>query len=328
MKTYAIYTWICSKIYYAGSIKNQSASNGFYNILNNRESTNRGFADLLEAMLESQGIPAIITTVYAQNAKNNLISPVTNYVQYAVEAYVNGRWMIMFPYLDHNMEIVDGKRVCARPRAYSYFDMTMQAYSANFSLNGRRTEKAQNIPSDWALEEVVAASAVDIVPVKVHTNYRDSITRSEFCSLIMQMLRVKHNVNDVKALLAIYSTDYKENFYDTDSEDVNGAYLLGIVSGRGDGIFDPYNTLSRQEAAVMLANTAKFLGLSPSTSMNISDLNSADSWAKESIKTVTGLVSSTGKTVMNGVDLTRFSPKTKYTKEQSILTVYRLFMCK
>lgn len=326
-KAYAIYTWICTKIYYDSGNKNQTASNGFYNILNSRESTNRGFADILEAMLESQGIPAIITTVYAQNVKHNITSPVTNYVQYAVEAYIDGRWVIMVPYLDHSMEIVNGERICAKPKAFSYFDITMQTYSANFSLAGRRTEKAQNIPSDWALDEVLLASAADIVPVKVHQNYRESITRAEFCSLIMQMLRVKHGVNDVKALLAIYSTDYKENFYDTDSEDVNGAYLLGIVNGRGVGTFDPYNTLTRQEAAVMLSNTAKFLGLAPSTSMNISDLSSADSWAQDAIKTVTGLVSTTGKTVMNGVDLTRFAPKDRYTREQSILTVYRLFMC-
>lgn len=329
-KAYTIYTWVCKNIAYNRDYAdNKSTYNpvSLYDIFTNKLASVRGMSDILEALLEAAGIPAIITTFDAHNAEYVLAGKEAEYSQYGVEAYVNGRWIVMFPFLDHNAELIDGKTVITRPRAYSYFDLTMQALSANFYVYSRRTEQAQNIPSDWAIPEVLAANAEDIVPDIIQSSYKNSITRSEFCALIMQMLRVKHGVNDVKALLAIYSTDYSENFYDTDSENVNGAYLLGIVSGRGDGMFDPYSTLTRQEAAVMLANTARFLGLAPSTKMNISDLSSADSWAHDAIKTVTGLVASTGKTVMNGVDLTCFGPKDKYTREQSILTVYRLFMC-
>ncbi len=329
-KAFAIYTWVCQNIAYNKDYTNKKTGlnpTSVNDIFSNKLASNRGMSDILEAFLEAAGIPAIITTFHSQKAEEILSGIAPKYVQYGVEAYVDGRWIVMFPWLDHRIELSDGKRVAYRPRAYYYFDVSMHALSANFSVQSRRTEQTQNIPSDWAIPEVLAANAQWIVPDIIQYNYRDSITRAEFCTLIMQMLRVKHNVNDVKELLAIYAIDYSENFYDTDSVDVNGAYLLGIVNGRGEGTFDPYSTLTRQEAAVMLANTAKFLGLAPSSKMDISDMDDADSWAHESIRTVTGLVSGTGKPVMNGVDLTRFSPKTKYTREQSILTVYRLFMC-
>ncbi len=213
----------------------------------------------------------------------------------------------------------------------SYFDPykivsndTLSAYlpTARLSLTGA----FRNIPSTWAQGEVADADNIHIIPASLRYDYREKITREEFCELIMQMLCNVNGVSDGKALLAAKSIKFEDNFTDTDNEDVIAANLLGILNGRGNGIFDPSSGITRQEAAVMLANTAKLLGIKTGTAPTFKDSDKMASWAADAIKTVTAIKASTGSNVMGGVGNDMFDPTGAYTREQSILTVYRLFM--
>ena len=113
------------------------------------------------------------------------------------------------------------------------------------------------------------------------------------------------------------------SFPDTDSANVIAAAKLGIVNGRSSGAFDPTANITRQEAAKMLALAAKVLGADITASeVAFADADDIYAWAKEFIYYVNTIG------VMNGTSTTtppNFSPLRTYTREQSILTVYRLF---
>jgi len=144
----------------------------------------------------------------------------------------------------------------------------------------------------------------------------------------MQMINEIEGAASSRMLLQAKGIEYVDNFIDTDNPDIIAANLLGILNGRGNGIFDPNSGITRQEAAVMLANAAKVMGIKAGTAPTFKDMDKAASWAQDAIKTVTAIKASTGNNVMNGTGNDQFSPLATYTREQSILTVYRLFMAK
>jgi len=191
--------------------------------------------------------------------------------------------------------------------------------------NAEPPKKAETTPSDWATAEVNAATEADIVPKALKRNYTDKITRSEFCTLIMTMINKVSGVESSRELLTKYGIEYVDSFTDTDSADVVAASLMGIVNGRGNGIFDPHSGITRQEAAKMLASASVLLGIKAGTAPEFADIDKAASWAVDSVKTTASIVSKSGKNVMGGVGSGMFDPLGAYTKEQSILTVYRLY---
>ncbi len=191
--------------------------------------------------------------------------------------------------------------------------------------NAVAPKKASNTPSSWAEAEVTAAIEAGIFPWSMRSDYTDTVTRREFCTLIMAMINKVAGVSDSRELLDSMGIAYVDSFTDTDSADVIAANLLGIVNGRGNGIFDPMSGITRQEAAKMLASAAAVLGIKAGTAPEFKDMDKAADWAVESINTTASIVSASGKNVMGGVGDGMFSPLGAYTREQSVLTVYRLF---
>ena len=183
-------------------------------------------------------------------------------------------------------------------------------------------------PSSWAAAEVNAALAADIVPASLKSAYQNGITRAEFCTLIMTMLNKVNGTADSKALVEKLGKTYADNFTDTDNADIICANLIGIVNGRGNGIFDPTAGITRQEAAVMLANASKVLGITAGTAPAFTDIGEAGTWAHDAIGTVASIIAGNGSAVMGGTGNGGFSPLGTYTREQSIMTVYRLFTAK
>lgn len=109
-------------------------------------------------------------------------------------------------------------------------------------------------------------------------------------------------------------------FKDTNDYDVIAAQALNIINGRGDGEFDPMNTISRQESAALLMRTGKFLGDKSKVEANkFRDQKDIYPYAKEAVN----YVSSVG--VMQGIEGNKFAPHSNYTREQAYMTIYRLF---
>ena len=79
----------------------------------------------------------------------------------------------------------------------------------------------------------------------------------------------------------------------------------------------------------MLARAAKAAGIiSPnSEAVFFVDSDKFGSWAADSIAFITALSGSSGTRVMGGTGNNRFSPLDTYTREQSIMSVLRLYEC-
>jgi len=167
---------------------------------------------------------------------------------------------------------------------------------------------ASNAPSSWAAEQVNAAIAQGLVPANLQANYTQAITRAEFCALAVALYET------VKGEIA-----GRVNFTDTSDINVQKAASVGIVNGVGNNRFDPHATLTREMAAVMLANLAKAIGKPfPNLTARFADIGTAASWALDGI----GGVQAAG--IMSGTGDNRFSPKQPYTREQSIVTILRV----
>jgi len=174
------------------------------------------------------------------------------------------------------------------------------------ALNSYRT------PSSWAKETVDAAIAVDLVPEQLQCAYTTPITRAEFCELAT-LLYEEISGKEI--------TD-RMSFNDTDNESVEKMGALGIVNGVDleAGLFSPDAPLTREAAATILIRLATKLGYeAPDAAPTFADNNAISSWAKTQV----GQAQAAG--IMNGKDGNRFAPKESYTREQSILTIMRIY---
>jgi hypothetical protein len=182
-------------------------------------------------------------------------------------------------------------------------------------------------PSSWAREEVTLALDAGLVPETFYGSYTQNITRLDFCRLAVSLLEQKTGkaIGDIlseKGAVLNYGA-----FTDTFDQNVLAAYALGIVGGRGGGIFDGAAAITREEAAKMLHNLALVLDIQASgASPAFLDDGAFSSWAADSIFFVTAASDKvSGKTVMGSVGGGRFDPKGMYTFQQSYITMLRLF---
>ena len=184
-----------------------------------------------------------------------------------------------------------------------------------------------DVPSDWAQEEVALAVEAGLVPDALQRGYTENITRLDFCRLVITLIERKtgKSIDEVLAGRGL-KLDYSA-FTDTKDKSVLAAFALGIVSGRGGGVFDGASGIVREEAAKMLANAAAVLGINPNAApVAFSDAGSFSAWAVDAIAFVSSTVDKvSGKPVMGGVGEGLFSPRGSYTRQQAFITMLRLY---
>ena len=177
--------------------------------------------------------------------------------------------------------------------------------------------------SSWA--EQYLADAKDtyeiLVPELIDCDYRESITRAEFCVLLYETIsyirEIDSRYNHKKA--QPMPEGEEDPFTDMSDSRVNALYVAGIVQGVGSGLFSSDAPLTRQEAATFLARSAAYCGLQTfSWETEFSDEAAIASWAAEAVDTVCGMG------VMNGMGNGAFFPQGVYTREQAIATAVRL----
>ena len=95
---------------------------------------------------------------------------------------------------------------------------------------------------------------------------------------------------------------------------------LGVVTGVGEGRFNPDGTLTREQAATMLSRLAAAMG-SPLTAQapTFADSAAISTWALDAV----GQMQGSG--IMGGVGDNAFDPQGSYSREQSMLTMLRLY---
>jgi len=167
----------------------------------------------------------------------------------------------------------------------------------------------QNRPSSWAEEHILVELDRGYVPVTLQYDYTKPITRAEFCALAVNLYE------------AVMQSDIegRKEFTDTDDVYVEKAAYIGLVKGVGDNKFDPESQLTREMAAVLLANLADAIGYPlPQHTTTFDDADTASDWAIDAIGSVQIAE------IMHGTGDNMFSPKAPFTREQSIITVGRL----
>lgn len=170
--------------------------------------------------------------------------------------------------------------------------------------------------SEWAMNDYSSASERGLIPLSVAVNnLTDNVTRSEFCNLAINMYDT------------IYTGSVK--LFDCPFEDCNDdfivkAYSLGIVRGKSETEFCPFDPITRQEMAKILVNTLETAGKSLTVSSKkdekaygYADFSAIDSWA------VLDFVKVIKYGLMSGMSETELCPHANATREQAVAIISR-----
>ena len=169
-------------------------------------------------------------------------------------------------------------------------------------------------PSQWAKNDLITAMDMGLVPsdLKNSSNITVPIQRESFCELAAHMLKYLTKLPDTPSSV----------FTDTDNMSILQLADLNIINGYEDGTFRPEALISRSEAAVILSRMMDYFKIyTTEMYFDYSDSSEIGDWAMSGVQAV----SNAG--IMNGTGDNCFSPIGYYTREQSIVTILRLFNC-
>ncbi len=255
------------------------------------------------------------------------------------------------PNADGTNRVVGSEKLSKR--AYFPGEMAGVIYSPDDSVvieeNGRfgleKYDVALNLPdaslvSPWAYNVVTGAIKAGLVPNGLQNQYKKNISRLDFANLLAQVIEniTGQSLEDyVKEKtgreLALFQLD--DPFIDTTEKNIIAANMLGIINGIGNSRFAPEADITRQDAATLLVRTylvltAKKGDKIPEVVTNADfssykkiaesykDKNQMKDYAMGGIGYVTALG------LMNGTGNNNFSPLSNYSREQAIVTLYRL----
>jgi len=173
----------------------------------------------------------------------------------------------------------------------------------------------QNNPSSWATESITLANSKGLLVKEVIDDYQASITREEFVTLVMNFYDVVLGFPESEAA--------QDVFNDTNNPTILRAYDLGIISGRGPGVFAPYDNVTREELCVILDKAMKIMNrelITKTTYKNFTDKGEISSWASDAVEKMTNQYD-----ILSGVGGDVFSPKGNTTKEQAIIVIRKMF---
>ncbi len=175
--------------------------------------------------------------------------------------------------------------------------------------------------SEWAQEYIKKALALGITHRPYGGDLRLPIERGDFAEKAASLVAIEFGSNlecyrDIMCYRGQVANG--EPLYLT-ALDV--AKNLGIIQGRGDGNWDEYSSITRQEAAVMLARTYRaYGGKVPKTltALTFTDRDDIADWAMADVQLMNHLG------IMTGIEDNRFDPMGSYTSEQCLVTLLRL----
>lgn len=174
-----------------------------------------------------------------------------------------------------------------------------------------------DIESHWAKGFIKSMASKHVIDGYVDGSFKpnNNITRAEFTKLVVEALG-----------LDLVNTP--SSFEDVDQKAWHSKYIAtaekaGLVSGRGDGTFNPNGIITRSEMAVILANALADVELTNAEATSIlgkfKDTSDIPSWAR-------GSVAKTAKTgLIIGTPEGKFEPLGNTDRGQSATVIYKLF---
>lgn len=170
-----------------------------------------------------------------------------------------------------------------------------------------------NTASSYAVESINRAFSLGIIPQALQGKYSESITRAEFCALAAALIET----------LTTKEITASKTFDDTKDVSVQKIGGLEIIYGTGGNNFSPDELITRADAAVILERVSrKGLGkvLPEGQNVTFTDITLV-SYAEKAIRQMRGI--SPG--IMSGKDSSKFDPTGNYTREESIITMLKLW---
>ena len=165
-------------------------------------------------------------------------------------------------------------------------------------------------PSEWARVNIERAIENELVPKWNQIDYRGDITRLEVCQLVDNFLEIKGTKS--KSI---------ENYHFADTFDpaVENLYSLGVINGKSETEFCPYDYITREEAAKILSGLCDVAGIEKNgTGADYADKDKISDWAVDYVEDMTTIG------VFTGDNENKFNPQDNITKEELIVILVRL----
>jgi len=191
--------------------------------------------------------------------------------------------------------------------------------STSLKVNVARVDKAAVQVSSWAKEGYNLALEAGLVYGNPPMQMDTAITRAKFVQQAVNMIAVLQN-KEFSDLKPKNDSPFKD--IPNSETSIIWAYENKIIDGTGNGKFSPDDLITREQAAKLLLNVYEYLGGEipmQVTSKFFKDEGQIANWAKGFVDQSVAL------NLMNGVSADRFDPKGRYTHEQTIVTLVRIF---
>lgn len=172
--------------------------------------------------------------------------------------------------------------------------------------------------SAWAQKDVAEAWNVGLHKRNLYTDYRKPVPRGLFGEDASRLVALAFGgdydaYNKYQALQCQIKDQWRDS---TVAEE------LGLLEGRENGEMDYDTTITRQEAAVVLARAYRSYCdeiHDDAEPLPYADNGKIADWAKTDVQLMTHLG------IMNGVGENKFDPQGSYTLEQCLVTLVRLY---
>ncbi len=201
---------------------------------------------------------------------------------------------------------------CFKEEEFSYFwDIITAMRSGDYGIDGEISEE----PSKWASDYIDRAKEKNCIPNLNRVRYSAPVNRLDVCEIAESFLleylgNIIVNENDAC------------RFEDCDRRSVLLLGKIGAIDGRNDDRFCPYDMMTREEMAKVLANLWCYINnesLEDVRKSGYNDYDEISDWAKVYVDKVTELE------ILQGNDLGNFEPKRYMTKEEAVVALLRLF---
>ncbi|CAK4867174.1 unnamed protein product [Aphanomyces euteiches] len=180
------------------------------------------------------------------------------------------------------------------------------------------TKSFSDLNGHWAKQDIELLASKQIISGTSKTAFTPNakITRAEFASLLVRSL----GLSSTSTKIAYSDVTAKDWFYN----DVATASAEGIISGTGNGKFNPNGQITREEMAVMIMRALKTAGKSVggNTAVNqtlaaFKDADKISSWSKQSV------AEAVANGLLQGVDGDKFVPADSATRAQAAVLLKR-----
>lgn len=169
----------------------------------------------------------------------------------------------------------------------------------------------------WAQQDVWQAAAKLLVKAESGSEFGGAreLNRAEVTSLIVRALGILPDYTAAGTAFKDVSADSAH------AADVAAAKAAGLVNGKGNGLFDPTASITREETAVIVAKALAYAGVAAQADSNT--LNRFTDRTKVSGYAASSVALLVERGIMNGVSASRLAPQAPVTKEQATVLVMK-----